>query len=62
VSGDPFGDDPYNTGYQYLSDEALGDRLRRTITQPERWDVLRRQALILEAARRLDQKPLEVWA
>lgn len=40
-----------------LTNEALADRLRRITADPRRWPKVERDALVLEAARRLEVKP-----
>ena len=43
------------TGFERkLTNGALADRLRRIVDNPKAWPKSEREALILEAARRLD--------
>jgi hypothetical protein len=40
--------------YSRLTDAALGDRLRRIVDSPRTWSKEDRDALVLEAAKRLE--------
>lgn len=48
------------TGFEkHLTNEALAERLRKVVDKPRSWPKAEREALILEAAFRLDNRANE---